>query len=65
MVTNHVITCFMENQGKILLLRRSSQVGLSSQMGRHKRISARSGSALSQAYLEIKRKPACAVMTSY
>ena len=41
MVTNHVITCFMENQGKILLLRRSSQVGSYPQMGRHKRISAR------------------------
>ena len=66
MVTNHVITCFMENQGKILLLRRSSQVG--SYPRKWAGISGylpEGHSALSQAYLEIKRKPACAVMTSY
>ncbi len=57
MVTNHVITCFLEHDNKILLLKRSSQVG--SYQRKWAGISGylpEGRSALSQAYLEIEEE---------
>lgn len=57
LVTNHVITCFLEHDGKILLLKRSSQVasyqrkwaGISGYLPEGR-------SAVNQAYLEIEEE---------
>ncbi len=57
MVSNHVITCFLEHDGKILLLKRSSQVG--SYQRKWAGISGylpEGRSALNQAYLEIEEE---------